>query len=58
MSDQTDLSGESEPEERMQEIDRQNRERLADELDNERESDYNGEMTTDEFDIGEALESV
>lgn len=58
MPDQTDFSGEQDPEERMQEMDRQNRERIEEELDNERESGFQGEMETEEFDLDEALEAL
>lgn len=58
MSYETDTSDGAEPEERMAEIDRQNREQIEEALSEERESGFRGTMETEEFDVEEVLEGL
>lgn len=52
-----ELSGEQDPTERMTEQQEQARERAEDE-ENHRDADHEGEMQTEEFDLAEALSNV
>lgn len=57
MDQEIDLSGEEDPTERMVEQQEQARARAEDD-ENLRDSDHNGSVETDEFDVQEALSSL
>jgi len=57
MSHEIDLSGETDPTERMTEQQEKARER-AEDSENLRGPDHEGEVTTDEFDVSEALNAL